>query len=82
MKELTLRDNNPTETDKTGLQPWTAVSFLLELAKSTLSRSISLAVCVTVYFWLIRSLVDPTSTDSIIVRGPLQFSRLLYFLGP
>ena len=45
------------------------------LAKSTLSRSISLAVCVTVYFWLIRSLVDPTSTDSIIVRGPLQFSR-------
>ena len=47
------------------------------LAKSTLSRSISLAVCVTVYFWLIRSLVDPTSTDSIIVRGPLQFSRLL-----
>ena len=23
------------------------------------------------------SLVDPTSTDSIIVRGPLQFSRLL-----
>ena len=84
MKELTLRDNNPTETDKTGLQPWTAVSFLLDcrflsgccLAKSTLSRSISLAVCVTVYFWLIRSLVDPTSTDSIIVRGPLQFSRL------
>ena len=52
------------------------------LAKSTLSRSISLAVCVTIYFWLIRSLVDPTSTDSIIVRGPLQFSRLLYFLGP
>ena len=46
------------------------------LAKSTLSRSISLAVCVTVYFWLIRSLVDPTSTYSIIVRGPLQFSRL------
>ena len=45
-------------------------------------RVISLAVCVTVYFWLIRSLVDPTSTDSIIVRGPLQFSRLLYFLGP
>ena len=44
------------------------------LAKSTLSRSISLAVCVTVYFWLIRSLVDPTSTSSIIVRGPLQFS--------
>ena len=42
-----------------------------------LSRSISLAVCVTVYFWLIRSLVDPTSTSSIIVRGPLQFSRLL-----
>ena len=34
MKELTLRDNNPTETDKTGLQPWTAVSFLLELARA------------------------------------------------
>ena len=48
------------------------------LAKSTLSRSISLAVCVIVYFWLIRSLVDPTSTDSIIVRGPLQFSRLQF----
>ena len=50
------------------------------LAKSTLSRSISLAVCVTIYFWLIRSLVDPTSTDSIIVRSPLQFSRLLRVL--
>ena len=35
------------------------------LAKSTLSRSISLAVCVTVYFRLIRSLVDSTSTSSI-----------------
>ena len=34
MKELTLRDNNPTETDKTGLQPWTAVSFLLELVST------------------------------------------------
>ena len=44
-------------------------------------RSISLAVCVTVYFWLIRSLVDPTSTDSIIVRGPLQFSRLQVYAG-
>ena len=51
------------------------------LAKATFSRSISLAVCVTVYFWLIRSLVDPTSTSSIIVRGPLQFSRLLYCLN-
>ena len=34
-------------------------------------------ITVTVYFWLIWSLVDPTSTSSIIVRGPLQFSRLL-----
>ena len=50
------------------------------LAKSTFSRSISLAVCVTVYFWLIRSLVDPTSTSSIITRGPLQFSRLIILL--
>ena len=92
MKKLTLRDNNPTETDKTGLQPWTAVSFTVAalfcrflsgccLAKSTFSRSISLAVCVTVYFWLIRSLVDHTSTDSIIVRGPLQLLNTIRLWG-
>ena len=45
MKELTLRDNNPTET---AVSYRTATPSGCCLAKSTLSRSISLAVCVAI----------------------------------
>ena len=33
-KKMTLRDTNTTETDKVGLQPWTAVSPFLELVST------------------------------------------------
>ena len=35
-------------------------------------RSINLALFVTFYFWLIRSLTDPAFTGSIFVCGPLH----------
>ena len=33
-KKFTLRDTNTTETDKVGLQPWTAVSPFLGLVST------------------------------------------------
>ena len=34
LREKTFRDTNMTRTDKAGLQQWTAVSLLLELAST------------------------------------------------
>ena len=33
-KNFTFRDINKTETDKAGLQPWTAVSLFLEIVRT------------------------------------------------
>ena len=66
---LTLRDTNTTETDKVGLQPWTAVLYRFLwcwfFTKSTFLRSIyqPCSFAVVIFFWLIR-----TSRDRGVAR--------------